>query len=147
MKNFNKGPSSGNSPSAGAADQFWLACIAQQNRAVQPGATPEDAQTEGRMPMPGDVLYEAAVVDRGLRHGAWKIRDISTGGAFLEMDVTLLQEGAIVEFSFQYNYRGRLFDHRYPAKVTRIQLNGAALRFGYYDDRVRSDLISLLYGR
>ncbi len=147
MKDMNKSPTSGNPSPANATDQFWLACIAQQNRIAQSGATPEDAMAEGRMPMPGDVLYEAAVVDRGIRHGAWKIRDISTGGVFLEMDVTQLQEGAIVEFSLQYNYRGQLFDHRYPAKITRIQLNGAALRFGYYDDQIRSDLVSLLYGR
>jgi len=99
------------------------------------------------MPVPGDVTYEASVVDRDECYHAWKIRDMSTGGVFLEMDVAQMQEGAIVEFCLRYSDHGRLVYHRFPAKTTRIQLNGIALRFGYYDDQVRSDLVALLYRR
>lgn len=140
-------PQSSNQGSAASAtDDFWLACLAQHHAAqVESGA--DEMIVERRTAPPHDVPYEATLIEQGVRYGAWKIRDMSTGGAFLEMDVTQLHEGAVVEFSLRYNFRGRLVHHRFPAKIIRIQLNGLALRFGYFDDQVRSDLVSLLYVR
>ncbi len=144
---MNKAPiSKEKAVASGQADEFWLACLAQQP-AAQSNAGTEAVVPDKRTPLPQDIPYQAALIDQGMRYNAWKIRDMSIGGAFLEMDVTQLQDGAIVEFYLQYNRGGRVVRHQFPAKIIRIQLNGLALRFGYFDEQVRSELISLLYSR
>ncbi len=87
-----------------------------------------------------------ALVNHGLTYSTpWRVRDLSMTGAFVEMDVTQLPEGAYVELVLRYRYEGKSVEHRLPAIVTRIEDKGAGLTFGRYDDQTYTDLVKLLY--
>lgn len=130
-----------------AADQFWLASLAYQHVASpDEGARLDpDQSLNTRVSLPADVLYKAVIDDGSSQHSVWKIRDMSMTGVYVEMDVSHLREGAVVELLMRYNFRDRMIDHRLPAKVVRIQLNGAGLRLSHVDPQAFRDLLALLY--
>jgi hypothetical protein len=140
-------PPSQSPPSAG--DHFWLASLAQQQiHSSVPTADLDPGQSlNTRVALPADVLYKAVIDDGGAQHLVWKIRDMSMTGAYVEMDVSQLHEGRVVELLMRYNFRGRMIQHRLPARVVRIQLNGAGLRLSYLEPQAFRDLLALLYGR
>ncbi len=75
----------------------------------------------------------------------WHIRNLSLGGALVDMDGSTLRVGSIIEFELRFKHRGRQIEHRIPARVARIEPRGVALQFGDYDDRAYADLTNLLY--
>lgn len=137
------------SPMVGSADQFWLASIAQQQYYAQfQSAQLSFGQSlDARVRLRSDVIYTATVEDGNTSHRVWKIRDISMTGVFVEMDVSSLRDGAIVDFVLRYHLNGIAKTHRLSAKVVRFQLNGAGLRFGCLNPTTFRDLLALLHGR
>jgi hypothetical protein len=131
------------------ADSFWLkhADAHHQNKAGSSslprnvGVPPGDA----RVSIPAYIVYTVIIDDGRTHHAAWSIRNMSLSGVFLDMDVSQLQEGMIVDFILRYTHKGRVFDYRIPSKLVRMQLNGLALQFNYHDTATCHDLISLLY--
>ncbi|HEX9627423.1 MAG TPA: PilZ domain-containing protein [Acidiferrobacterales bacterium] len=132
-----------------AADHFWLASLAQQQ--IHGSAETTDLEPgqslNTRVALPAEVLYKAVIDDGSSQHLVWKIRDMSMTGAYVEMDVSQLHEGKVVELLLRYSFRGRMIQHRLPAKVVRIQLNGAGLRLSYLEPQTFRDLLALLYGK
>jgi len=104
-------------------------------------------ESHQRISIRAEVPYQA-VINYGMSYsGAWRVRDISMSGAFVEMDIGDLQEGTSVEFVIRFRHNERSIEHRLPATAIRIQHNGVALKFGHYDDNAYTDLINLLYAR
>jgi len=75
----------------------------------------------------------------------WKVRDLSLGGAMVEMRRDELLPGTPVEAVLALKEHGEYGLHRLPAEVVRTDKNGVALRFRNYDDKAYTALVNLLY--
>lgn len=75
----------------------------------------------------------------------WKVRDLSLGGAMVEMRRDELLPGTPVEAVLALKEHGEYGLHRLPAEVVRTDGNGVALRFRHYDDKAYTALVNLLY--
>jgi hypothetical protein len=102
-------------------------------------------QVDMRVSLPSGLVYVASIVDGASHYQAWRVLNMSMGGVLLEMDVGALREGQVVDFLLRYERGARGYLHRLPAKVARIQLNGAALQFNYYDASTYDQLVELLH--
>lgn len=76
----------------------------------------------------------------------WKIRDLSLGGALVEMNQNDLVPGAPIEAVLALKEHHEYDLYRLPAEVIRVEKNRVALRFRNYDDRAYTALVNLLYG-
>lgn len=76
----------------------------------------------------------------------WKIRDLSLGGALVEMDQNDLVPGTSIEAVLAIKEHHEYDLYRLPAEVIRVEKNRVALRFRNYDDRAYTALVNLLYG-
>lgn len=134
--------------SSSSTDTFWLKYADaryQESAAEQPAAGHVEQIMDMRVGIPESVAYSVALQVGKWQHAVWAIRNMSLGGVFLEMGVNDLREGAVVEFQLRYQRNGKTIEHRLPAKVVRVQLNGLALQFGNYDAATSSQLHTLLY--
>ncbi len=134
---------------ASAADLVWVGhglSQAQEQAGRQISAQRDHSKDcHQRISIRSEVPYRA-LINYGMRYsGVSRIRDMSMSGAFVEMAVGDLGEGASVEFVIRFRYKGRPVEHRLPATAIRVQSNGVALKFGHYDDNAYTDLINLLY--
>jgi hypothetical protein len=77
----------------------------------------------------------------------WKTRDLSTNGAFVEMNRMDLSPHASIEAVLVLEYKDNHEPHCLPAEIVRISTEGIALHFGQYDDRTRSALMMVLEGK
>ncbi len=141
----------GGLPTTTLSDAVWLGrALPQTSEQAWPPRPPVRDHSKDphlRTSLRAELPYEA-VINYGITYsGAWRVRNMSMSGVFVEMDVGDLQEGAVVEFVLRYHYRGEALEHRLPATATRIQPNGVALKFGRYDDETYTQLINLLYAR
>ena len=75
----------------------------------------------------------------------WKMRDLSLGGAMVEMKRDELLPGTPVEAVLALKEHGEYGLHRLPAEVVRADRNGVALRFRNYDNKAYTALVNLLY--
>jgi hypothetical protein len=75
----------------------------------------------------------------------WKMRDLSLGGAMVEMKRDELLPGTLVEAVLALKEHGEYGLHRLPAEVVRADRNGVALRFRNYDNKAYTALVNLLY--
>ena len=75
----------------------------------------------------------------------WKVRDLSLGGAMVEMRRDELLPGTPVEAVLALKEHGEYGLHRLPAEVVRADRNGVALRFRSYDDKAYTALVNFLY--
>lgn len=75
----------------------------------------------------------------------WKMRDLSLGGAMVEMKRNELLPGTPVEAVLALKEHGEYGLHRLPAEVVRADRNGVALRFRNYDNKAYTALVNLLY--
>jgi hypothetical protein len=97
-----------------------------------------------KIPLPVLVNY-GKTHSYGMTHsGAWRTRDLSVGGTFVEMSAAELSTGAPVEVVLRFPCRQQTVEHRLPAKVVRINPDGVALQFDTYDDKAYTDLVNLL---
>ncbi|HEX9627814.1 MAG TPA: PilZ domain-containing protein [Acidiferrobacterales bacterium] len=86
------------------------------------------------------------LVRLGLTHSVpWHIVDLGLGGALVRMDTPDVHVGARFEFVLRFKKRGRVHEHRLPARVLRVDARGVALQFDRYDDAAYTDLTDLLY--
>ncbi len=136
-------------PATVLSDAVWIGrALPQSSEQTWPPKPPLRDHSKDphlRTSLRAELPYEA-VINYGMTYsGAWRVRNMSMSGAFVEMDVGDLQEGAAVEFVIRYSYKGQQMEHRLPATATRIQQNGVALKFGRYDDETYTQLINLLY--
>lgn len=128
-------------------DTFFRGQVA---RAYGHPAQPASAEGTSAFPVPRLSLRRhiplEALINFGLTYSAAQhVRDLSTTGAFVELDATEFTEGTTVEFVLRYLYKGEPIELRLPATVTRATPGGAALRFGKYDDATYTNLVNLLY--
>jgi len=111
-----------------------------KGRLGQSDATP-GYRREIRKNLPLEVLVNYGMT----QSGAWRVRDLSVGGAFVEMSTDDLSPGISVELVLWFSRQQRSVEHRLPAKVVRIGPDGVALQFGAYDDEAYTDLVNLLH--
>jgi hypothetical protein len=74
-----------------------------------------------------------------------RLRDISVNGAYIETKDFPLAKGVAVELVLRIRRDGRLTHCRLPAKVVRVEQNGAALMFGDLDEflqQIVSDIVN-----
>ena len=141
----------GGRPAATLSDAVWIGrALPQSSGQVWPPKPPVRDHSKDphlRTSLRAELPYEAIINYGTTYSGAWRVRDMSMSGAYVEMDVGDLQEGTAVEFVLRYYYKGDPVEHRLPATAMRIQQSGVALKFGRYDDETYTQLINLLYAR
>ncbi len=134
------------------SDAVWIGRALPQtaDQAWPPKALLRDHSKDPhlRTSLRSELPYEA-VINYGLTYsGAWRVRNMSMSGAFVEMEeVRDLDEGAAVEFVLRYYAKGDPVEIRLPATAIRVQESGVALKFGHYDDETYTQLVNLLYTR
>jgi hypothetical protein len=125
----------------GRAD-FWLnraAHAALDAEAARPPAGP------ARVSVRRQTAF-AATLNHGLSYSVThRVRDLSPGGAFVEMAAPDFPVGAAVEFVLRCHYLETPVDLRIAASVVRVDRDGVALHFGDYDDDTYTNLVKLLY--
>lgn len=77
----------------------------------------------------------------------WKVQDLSMSGAFIGGKSAELPPGARVEAVLLVKSSQGYKQHRVPAKIVRVSEEGAALKFGEYDNQTYGALVDLLYAR
>lgn len=75
----------------------------------------------------------------------WKLRDLSLGGAMVEVRGGELLPGTPVEAVLTLKKHDGYGLHRLPAEVVRTDRNGVGLRFRDYDDQTYTALVNFLY--
>ncbi len=141
----------GRRPATALSDAVWIGrALPQSSEQTWPPKPPVRDHSKDphlRTSLRTELPYEV-IINYGMTIScAGRVRDMSMSGAFVEMDVGDLQEGAAVEFVLKCFYKGERMEHRLPATATRIQQNGVALKFGRYDDETYTQLVNLLYVR
>lgn len=126
----------------------WSARIAYQRERNPHGShasnTQRRAYAEQRLSLRKAVPL-SVVLNYGMSYSApAAIRDMSLGGACLDMSPVDLGEGTAAELIVRFRYKGVLKEHRLPATVIRVEDEGVALHFGKYDDDAYTDLINLM---
>ncbi len=76
---------------------------------------------------------------------SWKLRDLSLGGAMIEMDREELVPGTMIEAVLALKEHDQYGLYRFPADVVRVNKDGVALRFRRYDNEAYTALVRLLY--
>ena len=103
-----------------------------------------DSQPDVRFNLRRNLELQA-VLNYGQTHSEPAvIRDLSLGGAFIEMTPVDLREGCYTELILRFRYKGDIKEHRLGAHVMRIDPEGVGLRFNQYDDDVYTDLVKLM---
>jgi hypothetical protein len=74
-----------------------------------------------------------------------RLRDISVGGAFLETKNFALPNGTNLEVVLKIRREGKPRHCRLPAKVIRVEENGAAVMFGDLDEELCNILLDIVY--
>ena len=72
-------------------------------------------------------------------------RDISVGGAFLGTKSFALPNGTNLEVVIKTRPGGKLRHCRLPAKVIRVEEDGAAVMFGDLDEELCNILLDIVY--
>ena len=113
-----------------------FACKApSQHRLIGPADTVGDA--EAAMIKTHEHRWSSRqAVETGLRiyaNGQWpwlgRIRNLSIGGIFAEIDARNLSPNTHVDVTFILHHRAELSHHRLPARVIRVGPDGAGLMF------------------
>lgn len=83
----------------------------------------------------------------GLQIKQCRLRDISLNGAFIETQAFALTQGSGVAVVLKMHHGGKATHYRLPAKVVRVERDGAALTFDDLDKPVYTilgDVLKLL---
>jgi hypothetical protein len=80
----------------------------------------------------------------GVELAKCRLRDISVDGAFLETKNFALTEGTNVELVLKIRPGGKPRHCRLPAKVVRVDEDGAAVMFGSLDEELCNILLEIL---
>lgn len=76
--------------------------------------------------------------------GRWPLRDVSMGGAFVEMPSRGMLIGMAVDVALHFRLHGSLMERRLFAQIMRVEPAGVALVFNHYGPEVHADLATLL---
>ena len=133
---------------SGANTPDWSARLAYQRDRRSPspraGSGQRRVYEEQRLALRKSVPL-SVVLNYGMSYSApAAIRDISLGGACLDMTPVDLGLGSATELVVRFRYKGVLKEHHFPATVVRLDTDGVALHFGNYTDDAYTDLINLM---
>ncbi len=81
----------------------------------------------------------------GVELAKCRLRDISVGGAFLETKNFALPNGTNLELVLKIRREGKPRHCRLPAKVIRVEEDGAAVMFGDLDEELCNILLDIVY--
>ncbi len=73
-----------------------------------------------------------------------RLRDISPDGAFLEAKNFALAEGTQLDLVLRICRDGKTIACPLPAKVVRVEVGGAALKFGHLDEQADNTLLKIV---
>lgn len=91
------------------------------------------------------VQLDALIGYGRVQPALFRVRELSTSGAYITRNGTTLDVGTVVEFVLRYPRLSRQLELPLAATVVRVDHEGVALRFEPYHSGAYTELVNLLY--
>ncbi|HEX9626990.1 MAG TPA: PilZ domain-containing protein [Acidiferrobacterales bacterium] len=121
-------------PTSGEHPNPWLARIADER----------NPQNNRRRHARRAVIADMMVCQCVTCFGRWPVRDLSLGGAYVEIPRRGMLVGMAVDVALQFRLHGTTIERRLFAQVARVGDTGIAVAFNQCTPEVHADLVSLL---
>lgn len=121
-------------PPSGEHSNPWLARIAAERNPV------DNRRAHARRAVTADMMICQCVTC----FGRWPVRDLSLGGAFVNIPRRGMPVGMAVDVALQFRLHGTTVERRLFAQVARVAETGIALIFQPHAPEVHADLVAFL---